>query len=56
MVPSLGAKLSDEPGLFDEVWAWGSRVLGLEADRWHAPHAASGIAPVTCVDRIAGVA
>lgn len=27
MVPSLGAKLSDEPGLFEEVWAWGSKAL-----------------------------
>ncbi|MDD4866236.1 MAG: malate dehydrogenase (quinone) [Mycobacterium sp.] len=31
MVPSLGAKLSDEPALFDEVWSWGSRALQLEA-------------------------
>ncbi|HEY5843525.1 MAG TPA: malate dehydrogenase (quinone) [Mycobacterium sp.] len=31
MIPSLGAKLSDEPGLYDEVWAWGGRVLGLDA-------------------------
>jgi len=29
MIPSLGAKLSDEPGLFTEVWDWGTRVLGL---------------------------
>ena len=29
MVPSLGTKLSNEPTLFDEVWAWGSKVLGL---------------------------
>ncbi len=30
MIPSLGTKLSTEPGLFDEVWTWGTRVLGLE--------------------------
>lgn len=29
MVPSLGATLSREPALFEEVWSWGSRVLGL---------------------------
>lgn len=29
MVPSLGAKLSDEPALFDEVWSWGTKVLKL---------------------------
>ena len=27
MVPSLGAELSDEPALYDEVWAWGTKVL-----------------------------
>ena len=31
MIPSLGTKLSDEPGLYDEAWAWGGRVLGLDA-------------------------
>ncbi|MBS9534156.1 malate dehydrogenase (quinone) [Mycobacterium sp. M1] len=31
MVPSLGIRLSDEPALFEEVSAWGSRVLGLDA-------------------------
>ena len=30
MVPSLGSKLSDEPGLFREVWDHGTRVLGLD--------------------------
>lgn len=30
-VPSLGTKLSDEPRLFEEVWEWGTRVLGLGA-------------------------
>ncbi|OBF62622.1 malate:quinone oxidoreductase [Mycobacterium sp. 852002-51971_SCH5477799-a] len=29
MVPSLGAKLSDEPALYDEVFSWGTKVLGL---------------------------
>ena len=29
MIPSLGTKLPDEPGLYTEVWDWGSRVLGL---------------------------
>jgi malate dehydrogenase (quinone) len=29
MVPSLGAKLSDEPALFDEVWSWGTKMLQL---------------------------
>jgi malate dehydrogenase (quinone) len=31
IVPSLGTKLSEEPHLFGEVWAWGTRVLGLDA-------------------------
>lgn len=31
MVPSLGARLSEEPALFDEVWSWGSKALGLDA-------------------------
>ena len=30
MVPSLGAELSREPALYDEVWSWGTRVLKLE--------------------------
>jgi malate dehydrogenase (quinone) len=30
MVPSLGARLSDEPALFDEVWSWGTKALQLE--------------------------
>lgn len=32
MVPSLGTKLSDEPALFEEVWSWGTKVLGLQAN------------------------
>lgn len=31
MIPSLGVKLSDNPALFDEVWDWGTKVLGLES-------------------------
>ncbi len=31
MIPSLGIKLSENPALFDEVWSWGTNVLGLEA-------------------------
>ena len=30
MVPSLGIELSDEPKLYDEVWAWGSKALKLD--------------------------
>jgi malate dehydrogenase (quinone) len=30
MVPSLGVKLSNEPGLFREVWDHGTRVLQLD--------------------------
>jgi malate dehydrogenase (quinone) len=29
MVPSLGAALSGEPALFEEVWSWGTKALGL---------------------------
>ena len=31
MIPSLGIELSHEPELFDEVWSWGTKILGLEA-------------------------
>ena len=31
MVPSLGAELSQEPALYDEVWSRGTKVLQLEA-------------------------
>lgn len=31
MVPSLGAELSREPALFEEVWSWGTKALQLEA-------------------------
>ncbi len=33
MVPSLGATLSDEPALFDEVWSWGTKALQLAERR-----------------------
>lgn len=29
MVPSLGTELSGEPALFEQVWSWGTKVLGL---------------------------
>ena len=31
MVPSLGAKLSDEPRLYDEGRSWSTKVLQLNA-------------------------
>jgi malate dehydrogenase (quinone) len=31
MIPSLGTKLSENPKLFDEVWSWGTQVLGLQS-------------------------
>jgi len=33
MVPSLGAQLSREPALFDEIWSWGSKALQLDGRR-----------------------
>lgn len=48
MVPSLGTKLSENPELFAEVWAHGTKVLGLESrvDAGHAALAAGAdIAP-----------
>ena len=30
MVPSLGTELSNEPKLYEEVWAWGSKILKLD--------------------------
>jgi malate dehydrogenase (quinone) len=32
MVPSLGAELSREPALYDEVWSWGTKALQLGPD------------------------
>ena len=32
MVPSLGATLSGEPALFEELWSWGTKALGLKPD------------------------
>ncbi|GFG76449.1 malate dehydrogenase (quinone) [Mycobacterium botniense] len=31
MVPSLGTQLSREPALFEQVWSWGTKALGLES-------------------------
>jgi malate dehydrogenase (quinone) len=44
-VPSLGTKLSDEPRLFQEVWDWGSSVLGLDAAVDAAGVDAAGVTP-----------
>ncbi|MEB4208679.1 malate dehydrogenase (quinone) [Mycobacterium sp. 94-17] len=33
MVPSLGATLSEEPALYDEVFSWGTKALGLGMSR-----------------------
>ncbi|MDT5319342.1 MAG: hypothetical protein QOD88_1864 [Mycobacterium sp.] len=41
MVPSLGATLSGEPVLFDELWSWGTEALGLKPDSPALPQAAS---------------
>lgn len=30
MVPSLGVTLSDEPALYEEVYSWGTKILGLD--------------------------
>jgi malate dehydrogenase (quinone) len=35
IVPSLGTRLSDEPRLFEEVWDWGTKVLGLGGTEEH---------------------
>ena len=31
MMPSLGTTLSREPTLYEEVWSWGTKVLGLQS-------------------------
>jgi malate dehydrogenase (quinone) len=31
MVPSLGVTLSSEPALYEEVWSWSAKVLGLQS-------------------------
>jgi hypothetical protein len=41
MVPSLGATLSGEPALFEEVWSWGTKALRLQPDCPPPPQAAS---------------
>ena len=40
MVPSLGADLSGEPALFEEVWSWGTRALKLDKPANGVPPAA----------------
>jgi malate dehydrogenase (quinone) len=40
MVPSLGAALSDEPALFEEVSSWTAKALGLQPD-CRPPHQAA---------------
>ncbi|MHC9293411.1 malate dehydrogenase (quinone) [Mycobacterium sp. LTG2003] len=49
MIPSLGTKLSDEPGLFAEVWDWGTKVLKLDptADVGSGTESGTAGAPVT---------
>ena len=37
MIPSLGTELSNEPALYEEVWSWGTRVLGLDSPVRDAP-------------------
>ncbi|MBV8860242.1 MAG: malate:quinone oxidoreductase, partial [Mycobacterium sp.] len=37
MVPSLGAALSRDPELFEEVWSWGSKALGLQQSDCRPP-------------------
>ena len=41
MVPSLGATLSGEPVLFEELWSWGTKALGLKPDCPAPPQATS---------------
>ncbi len=45
MVPSLGAQLSREPALFDEVWSWGTKVLELELEHNAPPPPQAGYRP-----------
>lgn len=42
MVPSLGTPLSDEPKLFEEVWAHGTKVLKLDKSADVVPATADG--------------
>jgi len=41
IVPSLGTELSSEPALFEEVWAWGTKVLKLDRPANGVPAAAA---------------
>ena len=43
MIPSLGTKLSENPALFDEVWAWGTKVLGARRASARRPADRAGI-------------
>jgi malate dehydrogenase (quinone) len=45
MVPSLGAELSGEPALFEEVWSWASKALGLNPDCPPCPRKRVGVPP-----------
>ena len=45
MVPSLGATLSGEPALFEEVWSWGTRALQLKPDCPPCPRKRVGVPP-----------
>ncbi|MGE0215470.1 malate:quinone oxidoreductase, partial [Mycolicibacterium sp.] len=44
MVPSLGVELSDEPALFEEVWAHGTKVLKLDKPASGVPAVAESAA------------
>jgi malate dehydrogenase (quinone) len=44
MVPSLGAQLSREPALFDEVWSWTTRVLQLGTEGVDCPPSPQAVA------------
>ncbi|MDX1889256.1 malate dehydrogenase (quinone) [Mycolicibacterium sp. 050158] len=37
MIPSFGTQLSKEPKLFEEVWAWGTKVLKLDQKATDVP-------------------
>lgn len=43
MVPSLGTRLSDEPRLYQEVWEWGTGVLGLDRTAAVGQNAAAAV-------------
>jgi malate dehydrogenase (quinone) len=45
MVPSLGASLSREPVLAEELWSWSTKALGLDADCPPRPRKRVGVPP-----------